>query len=881
MQFNRVLATTIVASLSCLAWSQAPVKQDTFVQSGRTTSSTPQGTMKTLLVDSATGARSFVQFDLTRLPATAISANVSRATVRLYVASVTTPGAFDVLLVNSSWSEATATYNQPPSVGPTALSAIPVGMSTDGNYVLLDVTAVVKLWLAGAANGGIENNGIALAPSPGSSISVAFDSKEASSTSHDPELEIDYIDSAVTNGLSSLQSQISQERLDRQNADASTLAQAGGYTNQQMAAEADTRAAADAAITGIVNAEAAARTAADAAIHTALDPLVANVRFPVGFDFVNPHPVPTNTAVGDAALATNGSGYSNTAVGKSAMGSNTRGIENTAVGHIALNLNVSGGDNTGIGYAALGTNNSDRNTAVGSTAMLSNASGGSNSALGYSSMYSNSSGANNVAVGAGALTSNTVGNQNVAVGRLSLLSNVDGSDNVALGDLAGRTLRSGSHNVFIASDSASDSESATIRIGTPGTHTRAFFAGISGNQLIDAQLVAIDSNGQLGTTAPNLISGSLQWQIDSSVAAINAETAARQVADAALQSQIAATPQLTAPNTFTANQTIVGNLALSGAGHGIAFADGTTQTTAASQSAIPTPTASPAANPLKVALLKWYSTNQIARYVICQSPFGLAFDGASMWVACPGGVFGVRAVDGKLGAGSNAGVRNVGVAFDGSHIWVTDRDSNSVRKLETDFGSVVGTYSTGAGPTWIAFDGLRIWVSNENGNTLTVLRASDGGLLATYASFHKPEGLAVEGDNIWVTNAENGTVSKVRTSDGTILGTYAVGNSPYGIAFDGANMWISNLGSNTVTKLRALDGAVQGTFAVGTNPYGVVFDGTNIWVANVNSGTVTVLRASDGSLVNTVVVGGRPQNMAFDGANVWVGDAAGMTVIKM
>src|SRR5579872_396099 len=41
----------------------------------------------------------------------------------------------------------------------------------------------------------------------------------------------------------------------------------------------------------------------------------------------------------------------------------------------------------------------------------------------------------------------------------------------------------------------------------------------------------------------------------------------------------------------------------------------------------------PLANPLKVALLKWYPANQITSFEVGDKPLGIAFDGRSIWVA--------------------------------------------------------------------------------------------------------------------------------------------------------------------------------------------------------------------------------------------------------
>jgi hypothetical protein len=38
-------------------------------------------------------------------------------------------------------------------------------------------------------------------------------------------------------------------------------------------------------------------------------------------------------------------------------------------------------------------------------------------------------------------------------------------------------------------------------------------------------------------------------------------------------------------------------------------------------------------NPLQVAILHWYSANQTTSFSVGTSPYGVAFDGANIWVA--------------------------------------------------------------------------------------------------------------------------------------------------------------------------------------------------------------------------------------------------------
>jgi hypothetical protein len=157
---------------------------------------------------------------------------------------------------------------------------------------------------------------------------------------------------------------------------------------------------------------------------------------------------------------------------------NTTGIENTAVGMGALYGNTTGGANTAVGFGAGVACDGGGNTAIGVQALFSTTGGG------------------NTAVGVGALFSPHTGNNNTAIGVGALRNAYIGDDNIALGDGAGANLFTGDNNIYIY-NLGIDGESNTIRIGTVGTHTATFIAGITGTAVTGAAVV-VDANGQLG-----------------------------------------------------------------------------------------------------------------------------------------------------------------------------------------------------------------------------------------------------------------------------------------------------------------------------------------------------------------------------------------------
>jgi trimeric autotransporter adhesin len=74
-----------------------------------------------------------------------------------------------------------------------------------------------------------------------------------------------------------------------------------------------------------------------------------------------------------------------------------------------------------------------------------------------------------------------------------------GSSNIALGNHAGRDLTTGGNNIDIGNIGIGR-EANTIRIGTTGTQTNAYIAGISGATVPTGVTVIVDTSGHLGTT---------------------------------------------------------------------------------------------------------------------------------------------------------------------------------------------------------------------------------------------------------------------------------------------------------------------------------------------------------------------------------------------
>jgi hypothetical protein len=175
----------------------------------------------------------------------------------------------------------------------------------------------------------------------------------------------------------------------------------------------------------------------------------------------------------------------NTGMGSGALGTSATnaGYSNTASGADALEINTTG----------------SYNTASGSNALYSNTTGTHNTASGYEALYFTTTGIEDTGVGYGALHTNTTGKENTALGNEALYAVTTGTNNIAMGFHAGIDLTSGSNDIDIGNTGVA-AESGVIRIGTAGTQTRTFVAGIE-NSKVTGAAVYVTSSGQLGVLA--------------------------------------------------------------------------------------------------------------------------------------------------------------------------------------------------------------------------------------------------------------------------------------------------------------------------------------------------------------------------------------------
>jgi prepilin-type N-terminal cleavage/methylation domain-containing protein len=143
-------------------------------------------------------------------------------------------------------------------------------------------------------------------------------------------------------------------------------------------------------------------------------------------------------------------------------------------------------------------------------------------------------------------------------------------------------------------------------------------------------------------------------------------------------------------------------------------------------------------------------------------------DGTDVWVADYG--FGkITELDASTGAilqsFHDSSGEAYGITAGAGHVWVANY-GGTVTQYDATTGTLQATITVGTAPTNVAFDGTHLWVSDSNyGNTsggdVSEIDISTDSVINTITSISSPQDVSAHGTNIWATDTGNGYIDQL------------------------------------------------------------------------------------------------------------------------
>ena len=185
----------------------------------------------------------------------------------------------------------------------------------------------------------------------------------------------------------------------------------------------------------------------------------------------------------------------------------------------------------------------------------------------------------------------------------------------------------------------------------------------------------------------------------------------------------------------------------------------------------------------------------------------------------------------------------------------------------------------GTQPNGLAWDGSHLWMSSYmNNGGIYKIDASDGSVrdvcTPPVAKYRGYGGLAFDGTHLWEADAYGGGIFKIDVSDCSVISSITSPDTrPSDLAWDGADLWVCGYPSEKMYKIEPNDGSILAVFeipqGISQANAGLTFDGTSLWLSGGSE--VFEIDPSDGHVVSSIQIGvSRPESLAWDGEYLWV-----------
>ena len=235
-------------------------------------------------------------------------------------------------------------------------------------------------------------------------------------------------------------------------------------------------------------------------------------------------------------------------------------------------------------------------------------------------------------------------------------------------------------------------------------------------------------------------------------------------------------------------------------------------------------------------------------YPVDDLPVALAFDGQNVWAASSLKQS-LSALDPETGAVvTTYPLPHVPstLLWANSHLWTANAIAGTVTRVTRD-GQVLADVPVGEGPLAVAFDGTSLWVANKEGKSLVQVDPRTSKVEMTLDLEGEPLALIFDGRSLWVALGDLGQVIQVDPQSASIGDRVDVGADPSALLFDGESLWAAAPKAGKVFRIRLSDASVIQTISVQGAPIALQSfscgDGCwDIWTADESADAISRIR---------------------------------------
>jgi len=212
-------------------------------------------------------------------------------------------------------------------------------------------------------------------------------------------------------------------------------------------------------------------------------------------------------------------------------------------------------------------------------------------------------------------------------------------------------------------------------------------------------------------------------------------------------------------------------------------------------------------------------------------------------------------------------------------VWILDRNTGSVSRIDPATNKVAATVAAGKGAcVGLAADSGRLLVplcpqksiARIDTRTNAIAEALPAPLFAAARS------IAIGVGSVWTIADAKGTIARVDPVEKTVVALIDLPAAPSSLAYGADALWAASAGANTVTRVNPYNNLVVETIAVPGGPRDLTVGGGAVWTLNQSDGSVTRIDAKSNTITTTIRIPaplGAHARIAFGEGSVWVAGA--------